>query len=60
MNDEKPAPNVVRLTVGAPLAPEPHNACYEHELPEAVFDLIDKSHPQDLASQGRVIAAFAW
>ncbi len=60
MNDEKPAPNVVRLTVGAPLAPEPHNACYENDIPEGAFELIDATHPQDVASQGRMVSAFAW
>jgi hypothetical protein len=60
MTEERTGPTVVCLTQGAPLAPEPHVAVYHDEIPESVLEQINRAHPQDVPSQGRLIAAFNW
>lgn len=60
MRDIKTGPRVVCSTPGRPLATEPVPADYSKDIPEAAYAAIDAAHPQDLAKQGRVIAALNW
>lgn len=60
MREQKTGPRVIHSTPGRPLAAEPHTADYCKDIPEAAYAAIDNAHPQDRASQGRVVAAFAW
>lgn len=60
MTDERTDPRVLCLTPGAPLAPEPHVADYHDDIPDAVLEMIDAAHPQDVASQGSLVSAFNW
>lgn len=60
MNEHPRAPKVVRMTPGAPLAPEPHQADYIAEIPEEVFAAIDRLCPQDELSGGRPLKRIEW
>ncbi len=60
MSDQKAGPQVIRFTIGQPLATEPHAADYSGEIKKATYDAIDAAHPQNVASQGRCVAAFNW
>ncbi len=60
MRDKKTGPRVIHSTPGRPLAAEPHAADYCKDISEAAYAAIDAAHPQDLASQGRVVSAFNW
>ena len=60
MTEDRFAPCVVRSTPGAVLAPEPHPADYEQEIPEDIYALVDELCPQDIPIVGRVITALDW
>lgn len=60
MSDKKTGPRVICSTPGRPLATEPHAADYSKDISEATFAAIDAARPQDIASQGRCVAAFNW
>lgn len=57
---DRPGPQAVRLTVGAPLAPEPSPANYNDEIPEEMYALIDELCLQSLLSGGQTLSRFEW
>ena len=58
-NEHRPGPVALAAVPGKPLVPEPFAADYHDEVPEEMYALIDEMCPQDVLSQGRLIAKFA-